>query len=223
MANRLLSDTLSVPLNGTTTAEIDINAGTGNLTIGPLTSGEPLLASGTLQYCEKQEPPIRTVNASDGQATLTLAGQRTGRAGFHWPWQACAGGAYEWQIHLNPEVPSDITAHSDGGNVRLDLAGMLITRLAADTGGGNMDVVLSDKVPDLSATIRSGAGNVSVLVPGGMAARVRATSGLGKVIVDSRFSKTDKDTYQSADYDGATSKVEITVSSGAGNVSIITE
>ena len=40
---------------------------------------------------------------------------------------------------------------------------------------------------------------------------IHATSGLGKVIVDPRFSKTDKNTYQSPDYDSAANRVEITV------------
>ena len=66
----------------------------------------------------------------------------------------------------------------------------------------------------------SGAGNVLVRVPRGVAARIHASSGLGKVVVDPRFSKTARDTYQSPDYDGATDRVEITAKSGAGNVII---
>jgi predicted membrane protein len=69
----------------------------------------------------------------------------------------------------------------------------------------------------------SGAGNVTVRVPSGIAARVHATSGLGKVIMDPRFSKTDSKTYQSPDYDRAANKVDITVNSGAGNVSVNTK
>jgi hypothetical protein len=41
--------------------------------------------------------------------------------------------------------------------------------------------------------------------------------------VDSRFSKIDGNTYQSPDYDGVADKVEITVNSGAGNVSVNTK
>jgi len=40
------------------------------------------------------------------------------------------------------------------------------------------------------------------------------------VIVDPRFTKIDKDIYQSMDYDGAAIKVEVTARSGAGNVSV---
>ncbi len=247
MANKLLTDNLSEPLNGATIAKIEISSGTGHLTIDRLVGGEQALASGALQYFEKQGLPTRTLSSGNGQATLTLraGGGSTGQSWFRFPWAAC-GGAYEWQVQLNPTVSSDITAHSDGGNVKLNLAGMAVTRLSADTGGGNMHVVLPDNAANLSATAstgggnvtveigsgitgsntvnaNSGAGNVVVRIPSGIAAKVYATSGLGKVIVDPQFGKTDKNTYQSPGYDSAADKVEITVKSGAGNVSVSTK
>jgi len=222
MANSVLTHNLSEPLGNATAAKVDIDNGDGNLAIDGLIGGEPLLASGTLQYLEKQGLPTRTLNTSNDQATLKLKASGGGQPWFHLPWQAC-NGATEWQIHLNPRVQSDITAHSGGGNVKLDLAGMAVTRVAADTGGGNMDVVLPEDAANLSVTAKSGAGNVVVHVPSGIAARIHASTGLGKVIVDPRFSKTDKNTYQSSDFDSAANKVEITVKSGAGNVEVNTK
>ena len=155
-------------------------------------------------------------------------------------------GRGEWQIHVNPTVSLDIAASSGGGNVKLNLADMAVTHLSADTGGGNIDVVLPDNAADLSVAVstgggnvavdlgsgttgsntvnaKSGAGNVVVRIPGGIAARVHATSGLGKVTMDPWLNKVDKNTYQSPDYDSATNKVEIAISSGAGNVSVNTK
>jgi hypothetical protein len=237
---KVLTHNLSEPLVGATTALIDINVGDGNLTIDPLTGGEQVLASGTLQYLENQGLPTRTLVSGDGQATLTLRGGSAARPWFRFPWAAC-NGATEWQIHLNPTVSSDITTHSDGGNVKLNLAGMAVTRVSADTGGGNMDVVLPDNAANLSVTAKSGAGNVTVeigsgttgsnivdansgagnvvvRIPSGMAARIQATTGLGKAIIDPQFGQIDKNMYQSPDFDTAANKVEITAKSGAGNV-----
>jgi Cell wall-active antibiotics response 4TMS YvqF len=242
MTKNVLTHKLSEPLNGTKTAIVEINTDSGNLTIDQLTGDEHVLASGTLEYFEKQGLPTRTLSSSNGQATLTLRGGGSGRSWFGFPWAACKG-AYEWQIHLNPTVSSDITAHSGGGNVKLDLARMTVTHLSADTGGGNMAVVLPDNAANLSVTAKtgggnitvelgsgttgsntvnanSGAGNMVVRVPSGIAAKVHASSGLGKVIVNPQFSKIDGNTYQSPDYDGAADRVEITVNSGAGNVSV---
>ncbi len=245
VAKNMLTENLSEPLGGATTARVDINAGDGNLTINRLTGGEQMLVGGTLQVFENQGLPTRTLVSSNGQATLTLRGSRIGQPRFRLPWATC-NGATEWQIHLNPTVSSDITAHSDGGNVKLNLAGMAVARVSADTGGGNMDVVLPDNAAGLSVTAKTGAGNVTVeigsgttgssivnahsgagnvvvRIPSGVAARIHATSGLGKAIVDPRFSKIDGSTYQSPDYDGAADKVEITLNSGAGNVSVNTK
>ncbi len=217
IAKNVLVHNLSEPLNGATTAIVDIHAGDGNLLIDRLTDGEQLLASGTLQYFEKQGLPTRSLVSSNGQAALTLRGGASERPWFHFPWAAC-NGATVWQIHLNPNLSYDLTAHSHGGNVRLDLAGVTVTRLSADTGGGNIDLVLPDHIAKLSVTATTGAGNVVVSMPGGIAARIHAATGLGKAIVDPHFSKTDKDTYQSSDFDSAANKVEITLKSGAGNV-----
>ncbi len=222
MATNVLTQNLAEPLGTATAAKIAIDNGDGNLVIDGLIGGEQLLASGTLQYLEKQGLPTRTLNASNGQATLQLKASSGGQPWIRLPWHTC-NGATEWQIHLNPKVQFDLNAHSDGGNVKLDLAGMAVTHVVADTGGGNMDVVLPEDAANLSVTAKSGAGNVVVHIPGSVAARVHATTGLGKAIVDARFSKTDKNTYQSSDFDSAINKVEITIHSGAGNVSVNTK
>lgn len=245
MAKNMLTYTLSEPLNGATTAKMDIHAGDGNLTIDRLASGEPLLVSGKLQYFEKRGVPTRTLVTRDGQTTFTLRG--TGNVGpwFRFPWAAC-NGATEWQIHLNPIVLSDITADSAGGNIKLDLAGMSVASVSTDTGGGNIDVILPDNASSLSVNANTGAGNVNVEVgsgisgsnivkansgagnvtvhlPSDIATRIHATTGLGKVIVNARFSQIGNNTYQSSDFDRAVNKVEITLTSGAGNVSVYTK
>ncbi len=221
MNKNLLTDTFSEPLNGAVTAKVDIHAGDGNLTIDRLAWDQPVLAHGALQYFENQGLPSRSLASSNGQAILTLRGGADLRPRFRLPWAAC-NGATEWQIHLNPSVASDITAHSDGGNLRLDLTGMTVTRLSADTGGGNIEILLPDRAVNLDVAARTGAGNVVVAIPGSVAACIHATTGLGKAIIEPCFIQAGKDTYQSSDFDQASQKVEITVHSGAGNVIINT-
>jgi hypothetical protein len=239
---KVLTYDLTELLGGATAAKIDINAGSGNLTLDGLTSNEQVLASGTLEYLEKQGMPTRSLTTISGQDILTLKASGSGQPWFRLPWSAC-NGATDWQIHLNPDVPSEITAHSDGGNMELDLSSLAVSCLSADTGGGNLDVTLPDKAVDLNVIAKTGAGNVTVdigsatrgssvinassgagsvivRVPDGLAARIHPASGMGKVIVNPRFSKLDVNTYQSPDYETAADRVEITIKSGAGNVSV---
>jgi len=220
-SNGLLTYQLSEPLNGTRTAKVDIYCDTANLTIDRLTGGEQVLARGSLQYFEKKGLPTRSLDCKSGQSILTLRGAQPGRPMFRFPWSAC-NGALDWQIQLNPSVPLDITAHSGGGNIKLQLAEMSLTNLTADTGGGNIDVVLPDIASDLNVAVATGAGTVTVSLPGGIEARIYAASGLGKVVIDPWFSKIVDKTYQSANYDGAAHKVEIKACSGAGSVIVTT-
>ena len=243
--SNVLTQNLSAPLDDVTTAKVYINMVDGNLTIDQIKGIEQVMANSTLQYLEYQGSPTQSVNMINGQATLTLRASGRGQPWFRFPW-AAYNGATEWQVHLNPSVKSDITAHTGGGNVELNLSGMAITHVAADSGGGNLDIVLPDNAMNLNVTAKtgagdvivvigsditgsntfnasSGAGNVVIRVPGSIAARIHATSGMGKVIVDSRFSKINDTTYQSSNYDGAIDKAEITINSGAGNVSVNTK
>ena len=59
-----------------------------------------------------------------------------------------------------------------------------------------------------------------VCIPSGVAARIRATTGIGKVTIDPRFSKTADNIYESSDFDSAANRVDITLNSGAGSVSV---
>ncbi|HEY6075096.1 MAG TPA: LiaF domain-containing protein, partial [Anaerolineales bacterium] len=242
MAKVPLTDTFFEPLNGAAAARVNISAGDSNLSIDRLSSSDQALASGSLQYFEDAGQPTRTLDSSSGQTAFTVTGRANLRPKFRFPWSAC-NGLTEWQIHLNPAVSSDITAISGGGNVKLDLDGMDITRVSADTGGGNMDLVLPDNTQDISVTAhsgagnvtvemgdgitgesivnaKSGAGNVTVHIPRGIAARIFATTGMGKVIIGSQFNQVGDHTYQSSDFDSAANKIDITAKSGAGNVSI---
>jgi hypothetical protein len=218
MSKKVLTHTFSEPLCGAASMTVNIDPGDGNLVIDSLPGGEPVLASGTLQYLENKGLPTRSVETNKGPAAFSLKASG-GQPWLRLPWSGC-NGATEWHVHLNPAVAYDLKAHSDGGNIRLDLAEMTLARVSADTGGGNIDVALPGTAHHLDVTAKSGAGNVSLRLPAGVAARIRATTGLGKVIVDPRYPQVSKDLYQSPDYDRAVVKAEITLSSGAGNVSV---
>lgn len=211
----LLYDNFSEPMVQATSAKIDIHAGDGNLTIDG-SAGETF-ARGELQYGEKQGQPTRKLAVNQGQASFVLRGGASRQPWFHMPWSAC-NGATEWQVHLNPDVTTNLTAESDGGNIWLDLSGMAISRVSAGTGGGNIHVVLPEPAGEMSLVAKTGAGNVIVDLPVGTAARIHATTGLGKASIDASFSQIDKFVYQSAAYAQAINKIEIKISSGAGNV-----
>ena len=238
-AGELLTQTLSEPLDGATSAKVTIDPGDGNLTINGFSGSGQLLASGTLQYFENIGIPVSSVTSNKNLATFTVKAN----GGQPWPrlpWSAC-NGATEWQIHLNPSVSFDLTALTGGGNIMIDLAGMTVTHLRAETGGGNMEINLPDNAAKLDVFAKTGAGKVTINVGSGITGRntINASSGMGEmtiflpkgvaarinvaqgnVIVDPGFIKINDTTYETPDYQNATDKVDITVGSGAGEVNI---
>jgi hypothetical protein len=217
MNKQVLTQNLFEPLGLVTTANVSIDPGDGNLVVDGAINNEQLLASGTLQYLEKSGLPTWSVNTGDDATNFRIQAAGKVQPWFRLPWSAC-NGATEWHIHLNHRIPSEISAHSDGGNIRLDLTGMPVMHVSADTGGGNVEVTLPDPKARISLTAKSGAGNVVVRLLAGTQARILATTGLGKLILSPRFSKLDTNLYQSSEYDDAERRVELTLSSGAGNV-----
>lgn len=217
MAKKVSTLNLSEPVGNLTSAEIKIDPGDGNLVVDGLTRNDQELASGTLEYLEKIGLPTWSVDSKKSSPTFMVEAARKGQTWLRLPWAAC-NGATNWQIHLNRQIPSSVLAHSDGGNIALDLTGMPVTNVSAATGGGNIEVVLPDPAEKLIVTAKSGAGNVTVQVPGDAAFKLQGSTGLGKMILSPRLSKVDKDCYQTLDYEQAVRKIDLTLSSGAGNI-----
>lgn len=206
-------------MSGAAAMKVEINMSDGNLSIGSFSRGEQLLASGALQYLENQAQPTLKVETENGKSSLTFRSGAKGQPWLRLPWAAC-NGATDWLVRLNPALPCDLDARTGGGNVTLNLEGTLLNSLAAETGGGNLDVTLPGGIDCLNVKAKTGAGNVTITIPAGAAARILATTGIGTVLADARFSKSAKDTYETPGYASAAQKMEITLSTGAGNVVI---
>jgi hypothetical protein len=236
---------LAEPLNEAHTSSLDFDLAQGNLAIDRLTGGEPLLVGGTLEYYENGGMPARSLSSMGGQATLALSVGSDPSPRWRLPWEAC-NAENDWQLHLNPAVVYEIAARTGGGNLDLDLSGLRVTRLTAETGGGNAQIRLPNGAVNLSVavktgagkivvevgagtkgrnglTVENGAGSVDIRVPAGLAVRLIATSGLGKVVADPSLVQTDEGTYQSGDYDVNENRITIHVSNGAGTVSVVTK
>ncbi len=88
----------------------------------------------------------------------------------------------EWDLRLDDEVPVDLTAQMGGGVGNLDLENLALAGLNLDVGAGSSRVDLSGHWErDLSAIVRGGAGQVTVLLPSRMGVKVNAGTRLGRV------------------------------------------
>ncbi len=128
----------------------------------------------------------------------------------------------EWDLSLNDEVPVDLMVQMGGGVGNLDLDNLALTGLNLDVGAGSTRVDLSgDWDRDLSAVVRGGAGQLTVLLPSRMGAKVNAGTRLGRVNADGLRKEGRayvNDVYGDSD---ATLKVDVTGGVGQINLEVV--
>jgi hypothetical protein len=91
----------------------------------------------------------------------------------------------EWDLRLNDAVPLDLGVQMGGGVSNLDLDSLSLRGLSIDMAAGATTVDLTgDWERDLSALVRGGAGEVTVLFPSQVGVRVNAGTRLGRVTTD---------------------------------------
>lgn len=121
----------------------------------------------------------------------------------------------DWDVALNPSIPTDLEFNLGANKSVIDLRDMNITGLRFKTGASDSTITLPAS-GRLSADFEIGAASLTLIVPDGIAIRVRATLGAGDMSVDrSRFPQD-----VSPDFDTAANAVDINVKGGACSVRV---
>jgi hypothetical protein len=203
----------TIPLEGATKARIQINHGAGRLRVsGGAGAGE--LATGTfgggLDYRTSQE----------GDTLAVKMGIRTSPQYLVFPWMWGPGRALDWSVSLNETIPLSLDLQTGANEARIDLSSLQVTDLQLQTGASSTQVTLPANAGHTRAVIRSGAASVSVRVPSGVAARIKAHGGLADIRIDrSRFPRAGG-VYESEDYASAQNRVDIDIETGVGSVDV---
>ncbi len=125
----------------------------------------------------------------------------------------------EWDLRLNEEVPVDLAVQMGGGLGNLDLDNLALTGLNLDVGAGSTRVDLSgDWGRDVSAVVRGGAGQVTVLLPSRMGVRVNAGTRLGRVNADGL--RKEGEAFVNDAYGDSDTNLEVDVSGGVGQINL---
>ena len=126
----------------------------------------------------------------------------------------------EWIINLSNSVPLSLDIKTGATDSSIDLSGLRVEKFELITGASSTNLILSSKNGSGYYVIKAGLASVNIRIPAGIAARIRASAGLGAVTVDqSRFPKQHGE-YKSIDYDSALAKVDLVVETGLGAIDI---
>lgn len=143
-----------------------------------------------------------------------------------------------WRLTLPTSAIEDLTLDVNAGEGRIDLPGAQIGRLQLTTNAGQTTVDLSEaSVSSLSGTVNAGqlsvslpassdlvgtmkarAGELLLCAPSGLGLRVHHTGALSGISInDEHVSGSD---WQSADYESAAHRADLTISVNLGSVEI---
>jgi hypothetical protein len=125
----------------------------------------------------------------------------------------------EWDLRLNDDVPLDLAVQMGGGVSNLDLDSLTLTEANLDMGAGATTIDLTgDWGNDLSVVVRGGAGEVTLLLPSQMGARVNAGTRLGRVNAEGL--RREGEAFVNDAYGGSGATLEVDVSGGVGQINL---
>jgi hypothetical protein len=199
----------SIPLGDAARAELEIQHGAGDLTVragarpGVVAEG---LFGGGLKHTAKHRGDLLDVE-------MKMAVEPA--AFLNW-----APGGYDWDVRLNQDVPMTLKCGTGASRSVLDLRDLKLSELKLETGASATEVTLPANARYTKVKVQAGAARVDLRVPGGVAARIKASAGLASVNVDqARFPGFDN-RYQSPDYETAANKIDIDIETGVGAVTV---
>jgi hypothetical protein len=125
----------------------------------------------------------------------------------------------DWDVALNPQIPTALTLNVGANKSMLDLRDMNITDLKLETGASDTHLTLPARGrfradPDL------GASSLEVTVPDGLSARIRASIGAASLKVDEVRFPRNGSYYQSPNYNSAVNTVDMTIDAGAASIKV---
>ncbi len=125
----------------------------------------------------------------------------------------------DWDVALNANIPTALRMNLGANKSTIDLHDLNITDLKLETGASETQLTLPAK-GRFNADLDLGAASLTVIIPDGLSARIKASLGAADIKVDeSRFPRGGG-YYQSPDYNTATNAADITIDAGAASIKI---
>lgn len=197
---------LALDLAGAQQASVRIQFGAGTLTVGRAAAGK--LVDGRFAGGVRHE-------AAGGRVTLAADPGAWG-----WSWGTWAP-RFAWRVGLTGEVPLALLVEMGACRADLDLSDLRLNDLQLKTGASDTRIALPRAAGQTNVRLESGAASLNVVVPAGVAARIRSTMALGSTTVDqARFPRAADGAYASPDFATAVNRAEIQVSGGVGSVTV---
>jgi hypothetical protein len=197
----LVTQEIRQPLGDATSAEVSIEPVVGTLRVQAAPESASLV-DGAVRLGKNEE--IQQELTRQGEvATFTLSAEGDGPNTF-------PGGLSQtrvWELGLSPGASLALSAKMAVGDIQLDLTGLTMDELSAETGMGRIRVTLP-ATGRFAAHLSQGLGIVEIVIPEGMAVRIKAgTAMAGRRMPDNLVQEGEF--YTSPGYATAANRAEI--------------
>jgi hypothetical protein len=200
---------VAIDLQGANQASLKLSHGAGRLVLGSGAASGQLL-NGTFAGGVRQH-----AHRSGDRLDAHIEARPFVFPPFFGGWQGL-----EWNINLNRDVPLALKLETGASQSELDLRDLKITDLKVSTGASKTDLTLPASAGATTVKVELGAASLDMLVPQGVAARIRAEHGAAAIEIDTTRFPYSNGIYESADYSTAQNKADIKIEAGAGKVSV---
>ena len=198
-----------IPYLGAREARLVFRHGAGKLVL-KAGSNDQILISG--QFAGGVE-----INEQKGneihQVTLQVPGS-------YFPVGWLPDGALDWTVDLKRGLLFELAFETGAQETYLDLTDLMVRSLRLSTGASTSRIQLPANAGNTRVELKAGAATFEMIVPVGVAARIRSSSGLSTLNVDSiRFPRKNGG-FQSSDFETAQNRIDISIESGLATVNI---
>jgi DNA-binding MarR family transcriptional regulator len=193
---------LSAPLGTATAGRLEIIASVARMRIGALAGMTDLYRASF----DRRSPRVRV---SGGTVSFSFPGL----------WHAGVG---RGQVSLNPGIPWAIDIRGGAAEMDLDLSGVALSEMTLTGGASRVDFRLAGPVGTVALRIRGGASRVSIHRPRAVPVRMRVSGGLSRLSLDQQRlgSIGSGAVLDTAGYEIATDRYEVSVEGGASRISV---
>jgi len=205
----LRTESKSVELGDASSVRTEIKFGAGDLKVSG--GAKKLLEADFTYNVAKLKPEVEFTDSTLVVRHPDVRGYRT--------LQDIKDFRNEWDLRLNNDVPMNLSLDMGAGTSDLQLAGLSLTGLDIILGAGKSTVDLrGDWKDDLEASIKVGAGDITVRLPSDVGVRVEIEA--GPTAINASGLTKDGNVYTNAAYGVSDVTLQIKIEAGVGQVTL---
>ncbi|MCO6452375.1 MAG: hypothetical protein J5I90_16470 [Caldilineales bacterium] len=205
-------ESFTQPLDGATSARVTVEPGLGNAVFESAITTDALVVASTTVGSDQEVG--HSYRRSGDEAIVKI--KREGE------WMSFLSGSWlgrrNWQIALNPTIPTRLKIEGGLGSRKIDLSKLNLSELKVEGGMGALTLTFPE-TGALSAKVDTGFGDATLFIPASMAVRIDIDGGLGRRQVQGGFLQVGNN-LMSPNYDQAMNRMDLKIDHGLGGLTI---